>query len=1025
MTSDAPMHARIYGGSRMRMGTANRTAPASRRTRSAQLAAAISGVSLGLVSLGASGQNTENAALEEVLVTGSRIQQTGMSTPTPVTAVTADEISSLAPGTIAEAMTALPQFFGSTSPAATGGFFTSPGAGNLNLRGLGTNRTLVLLDGRRIVSSSRFGGTDINIFPEAMLKSIESVTGGASAAYGTDAITGVVNFILDSDFTGVRSHVQGGVTDRGDNENYEVSVSAGFDLGERGHVLISAEKFHQNEIFTYDDRDWYQGWGAVSNAANPSEQLIRPHVISNRLSLDGIIIATQPQLANLQFLQDGSLAPLVLGNPSATAGNTTQSHATASRSGGTDNNLDYPNLQPESGRDSAFLYVDYDLSDQVNIFAQGLYGRSEVLSANFGGLFGSVTPLTIFSGNPFLPAQLQSIMTANSIDSFQLGRFGTRADLARDAATYSDSKTYSGTLGLKATIDSDGFFDRWNINGYGQYGRTETRGEQRGGVRMDRIFLAADAVRDPATGRIMCNVTRVSGLYPDCVPINLFGRGNASEAAIDWVTGYDPGVRITTPVYYTRDGYASGRTISYVSSEHKVSIAELEQSVVELSVDGEVFQGWGAGPIMTAIGVSWRQDEIDQIVQAAGSNTSIDPNVRPVPANNAALGIRGVAARDRGLPVDMQFSNVPNIYGKMKVLEAYNEWLVPLLQGVPMLQQLNLNGAVRWADYSGSGTILAWKAGLDAEINDQVRLRGTVSRDVRAATLAERFDRTGGAANVRDPRQNNDTYGITIASGGNPSLEPEEADTVTIGLVYRPSWLAGLSASLDWYSVSMSGAIGQLTAQDTVDQCQVGAVNLCARIFRNATTNRIELVETVFLNVNKAKVSGLDLELAYSTPIEWLGGGERMGARLFATYLHENSSTNFGASKVDRAGQTGGVPAFSLPTYKLTANVSYNRGPFGVMLQGRYIGSGVLDANESRLIRADDNSVDSAFYTDVNLSWRADRGWRVYANVTNALDTDPPVTASFGTLQGSSGQTNPALFDLLGRRYTVGVGMDF
>src|SRR5688572_6865622 len=256
-------------------------------------------IALGLTMAPAMGEETE-AGMGEIQITSPRIQQLGMTTPTPVTAVTVAEISALAPGTMAEAMATLPQFFGSTTTAATGGFFTSPGAGNLNLRGLGTNRTLVLLDGRRVVSSSRFGGTDINIFPESMPKTVESVTGGASAAYGTDAITGVVNFILDTDFTGFRGHAQGGMTDREDNDNYEVGFSAGFDLGERGHLLLSAEKYHQDSVFTYDDRDWYQGWGVVTDPANNNAHLVRPNVISNRLSMDGIVISTAPQLANLQ-----------------------------------------------------------------------------------------------------------------------------------------------------------------------------------------------------------------------------------------------------------------------------------------------------------------------------------------------------------------------------------------------------------------------------------------------------------------------------------------------------------------------------------------------------------------------------------------------------------------------------------------------------------------------------------------------------------------------------------------------------
>lgn len=963
--------------------------------------------------------------LAEVQVTGSRIQQTGMTTPTPVTAVSAVELATLAPATLAEGLAQLPQFFGSTTTAATGGFFTSPGAGNLNLRGLGTNRTLTLLNGRRIVSSTRFGGTDINIFPEAMLKSVETVTGGASAAYGTDAIAGVVNFILDTNFTGLRGHAQGGRTSRGDNRNGEVSLSAGFGLGERTHVLLSAEAYSQEGVFTLKDRDWYQSWGAVTDPASNSQTLIRPNVISTRMTLDGRVISTNPAIANLQFQRNGQTALFNYGNPYSLSTNTgsLQSHSVTGGGSGTDNNSEWFNLQPQTSRDSLFTYIDHELNANTKLFAQGIYGHGTIYSRNTGGLWGGVTPLTIYANNAFLPQNLRDIMATNKIASFELGRVGSLEDLAANAATEMDSKTYSGTLGFQSRISSGRFLNDWNVQGYAQFGSTVTLGTQIGGVRLDRLYLATDAVVNPANGKITCNVTLVSGLYPDCVPLNLFGRGNASREALDWVIGFDKGKTITTPIYYVNDGYARGRTVTYVSGEDKVASSHIKQKVAELSMDGKVWDGWGAGQISTALGGSWREDSIDQIVYAAGTNPATDQNLRPVPANDATLGIRGVPSRDRNVPVEMQYSNVPNLYGTIRVLEFYNEWLVPLVSGLPMLKQLNFNGGARWADYSGSGAIWAWKVGLDAELNDELRLRGTVSQDVRAATLAERFDKTGGAGSVRDPRFNNETYSITLSGGGNPNLNPENADTLTVGAVYRPNWLEGFSASLDWYSVAMTGAIGQLTPQDIVDQCQLGASDLCARIIRNATTNRVELVNAVYLNVNKSKVSGMDLELAYRRAVDWFGGGERITARLFGTYLAENSSTNFGAAKVDRAGQTGG--GLALPKYKATANVRYSRGPLSVSVQGRYIDSGLLDANELRLIRADDNTVDSAFYTDLNVTWQPlDAKWRVYGNITNAFDVSPPVTASFGTFGGTSSQTNPALFDLLGRRYMLGIGID-
>ena len=201
--------------------------------------------------------------LEEVIVTGTRIQQSGMQTPTPVTVVEAAELDSMAAGTLDDGVSRLPQFYGNETPNSNESWFTRGGYGNLNLRGLGINRTLTLLNGRRMVSSTAFGGVDINVFPEAMIERVETVTGGASAAYGTDAVAGVVNFILDTDFTGFRSHVQGGATGEGDGDNYEISVSFGTEIGERGHLLVSGEAFDQDGIFDYDGRDWYQAWSTV------------------------------------------------------------------------------------------------------------------------------------------------------------------------------------------------------------------------------------------------------------------------------------------------------------------------------------------------------------------------------------------------------------------------------------------------------------------------------------------------------------------------------------------------------------------------------------------------------------------------------------------------------------------------------------------------------------------------------------------------------------------------------------------
>lgn len=987
-------------------------------------------------------------SFEEIYVTGTRIQESGMTTPTPVTAVTVEELAIMAPGALIEGMSQLPQFFGNTSTANPGNFFSTPGSGNLNLRGLNTNRTLILLDGRRIVSSTKYGGTDINILPEAMLKGVETVTGGASAAYGTDAVAGVVNFLLDTEYTGTRGHLQGGIASRGDNENWEGSIAVGRDLGEQAHILFSAEHARGDGIYSYDDREWYRSWGLITNtsanvAAGAPARLVRPDVVSTGLSLDGIIWAPGTAIHQLEFHPDGSYSPFVFGSDVGT----NPAHSISNGGSGADNGAERPFFIPETERDSLFGYADYDLTDNINVYAQGIYGRGYTRQNNVGGAFNPISgqvnaPITIFRDNAFLPAALNQIMIDNNIASFQLGRIGSNEDLGANTFTVTDSKTWSITGGFKVDIDTDGYFDGWTMNGYYQYGHTFTLGSQQGPIRLDRIYLAVDAVN--SGGQIRCRVTVISGLYPDCQPLNLFGRGNASPEAIDWVKGYDTGYQVNTPVYYSDSGYDSGETISYAARPHKENEATLEQHVVELNVSGEVWEGWGAGPVSLALGGHYREEHINQLVYVSQGNTAADPNVRPVPADDATLGIRGVAANSRRAPGEVQFSTVPNVRGEMSSTEAYSEILVPLLHDLPFIQQLNFNAAGRWTDYSSSGEMWAYKFGVDWTVMDEFRLRGTYSRDVRAATLSERLDQTGGAGNVDwivanpapPPATLIQRFGITTRNGGNPDVAPESSDTMTVGAVYQPNWLDGLQVSVDWYDVSLQDAIAILPLQTIVDDCQGGQPGmtgdqvLCRLIILDPTSSFPVRVDGVYINLNEAKVSGVDAEIAYRADVDWFGGGESIRTRAFVTWLEESSRTNRGAGgafiKVDNTGQTGS--GLNLPEWKFTANAAYTRGPFDLFIQGRYIDGGTLNSTWEEGVNVDDNSVDSAFYVDLRASYSlqlAGGEWQVFANATNLLDKDPPITAGYTGLFGSSAQYNSALFDLLGRRFTVGVNFNF
>ena len=980
-------------------------------------------------------ESTEPAQLEEVKVTGTRIQHVGMTTPTPVTSVSLDELTNLAPTTIINALVELPQFYGSATTAnfntGANGFFTSPGGGSLNLRGMGTKRTLTLLDGRRMVDSTLYGGPDINLFPQAVIKRVDTVTGGASAAYGSDAVAGVVNFVLDTKFDGLKGTGQVGQTSRGDNKNAEYSMTFGRHLTERSHFILSAEHYEEDPVWNYDGRSWYQGWGLLQSSAtgagnSASNPRFYPaqYVHSTNASYDGVITAWQATPGNavpasfgkMIVNSDGSVSPFVPGTLASTA--------TSAQSGGsgTDNNSDRPTVEPQSNRTSFFAYVDADVTDHLNVYFQGIYANEMVKTTTTGGLFSATSgqPMTVYANNAFLPAGLSAAMAANNIASFTFGRIGNSLDIANNAFVENDTKIRTGTLGFKTS--PGGLFKDWNVEGNYQFGETDLDARQIGGIRIDRIYMALDAVKNPTTGQIECNVTLVSGQYPDCAPLNLFGRGNASKAAVDWVTGYDPGVAVTTNPYYAS---GPGAPFSYIGGPDKVRDVTIEQSNAELVASGELYKGWGAGAISMAAGGTYRRESLNQIVLDSQGNPSTSPNVFPVPANNATTGIRGAPPGAVNNSVDTQFSKVPFVVGQFNVKEVFAETEVPLVKDVLLLQQLNFNAAARWADYSGSGSIMAYKFGLDDQMTHDVRLRATYSRDVRAANLDERFDRTGGAASVIDYGvPGNPTENITIVQGGNPAVKPETADTVTAGIVYHPEWLTGADFSVDWFHVSLQDAIQAFTAQQIVTACyQQNNTDQCANISRNPD-GTIFIVNQTFQNIAKAAVGGVDIEAGYSHPLHLFGGNaESITGRLFASYLSTNSTTSSTGVKTEMAGDVG---TLGLPNWKVTAFLQYANGPFTTFLESRFINGGKLSStyNLNGVFDVANNHAGSVTYYDARLSYDINVGsgtLQLYGVVNNITDKAPPITPSYVALSSSPIQVNSTLYDVLGRRFTVGV----
>jgi iron complex outermembrane recepter protein len=1056
--------------------TRNQNRPTAARTIAAAVALA----------LAAPGFAFAADELEEVRITGSRIVLSpGMLTPTPVTSVTQDELVKMAPSNVIDSLSNLPQFFGNTNQQqALGG--QSPSGSSVNLRGantsIGIGRTLVLLDGRRSVANSRFGSVDIASFPDQLIKNVEVVTGGASATYGTDAVAGVVNFILDTKFEGVKAEAQVGRTARNDGDNSKLSLTFGHSFGEKLHVVGTISEYNQNAISDFSSlqsRPWFDQASRVSGPAGGPTWVRAPYVVPTNFNHTGLITGLNA-LNGYQFSSDGrTLLPPPTGILGA-VGNACNCVATANETYGVN---DQDEVAPGFSRKNAFLHATFDVNDKLRLFAQGMYSDD---SANIR--WQSAALLTIWAvpvdlQNPFLAPGIKStiqgaltsqfpnatgaLSAANGYGPGYRFIYPGKDDLASQFFTYNvflknvpgnplgetrqitENITHQGTLGFNADVGD------WKVDGYLQRGSTREQYIDNNGTRVDRLFFAMDAVGD-ANGNPVCRVASPTydptyyKSFADCVPINMFGG--------------------TTNI--------SPQAAAYVSGPTKVALQFYDLTNGEVSASGEVFKGFGAGAVNAAVGLAYRKESVLQITpnpsneypaflngQLIGSVIPTQPTyfrgvipqgfyinqygtTAPWPTGAPSVTVNGKATG--GIPglyyvpsgflgdansSTIMFSSERTFSGDTTVKEGFTEFNIPLLKDMALAKNLSANVAARYANYSGSGNVWAWKLGGEWAINDDFRLRLTRSRDVRAASLEERFDTTRGGTTVNNPYvltggKPTNQSGASF-SGGNPNLRPEKADSWTAGVVFTPSYLHGFSMSLDWYKIQINDAIDQPTAQQIVDAAFAGDPQYQALLKLDAANNIIE-VDRFFINFAKQFIEGVDLEASYRTGINLFGGGpENLSLRLYATDLIKNATlTQFGTYD-EWAGQTG--TGRSLPKHKYNLNVNYSNGPYSFFAQGRYIDSGILDHTlvESPVAIAgkqtiNDNHVGGAFYLDLNVSYNVEAlgDLNLYAEVQNAMDRAPPSVPSAIGRTGSA-SLNPQLFDSLGRRYVVGMKYKF
>lgn len=893
---------------------------------------------------------------EEVLVTGTRLQATGFETPTPVTAVTATGLRAAGPRNLADALVQLPAFNGSTRSevpvsAATIGY---NGQNLLNLRGLGPTRTLVLLDGRRLPTNNALGAVDINMLPQSLVKAVDVVTGGASAAYGSDAVAGVVNFVLDTHLEGLKSELQGGLSSHDDLPSRGLSLAFGHAfLDGRARIVASVEAASQAGLgpVAPTGRTWFDvPAGQIPNPAMGLPKTLVITDIRNGLGTYGGLIPSGP-LKGTEFLPGGATTTF---RPGSIVSSTFQS-------GGDGGKINI-GFSPDQRRITTFVHGEIDTAEHLTLFAEGHLARTHVTANDIvNPQVGTANQFTIFRNNAYLPAPVLARMVAGGVQSFPLGRFERDFPVVQ-IEDITDMKRV--VLGGRGKLGGS-----WRYELSGAYGQTDQEIAENNLTINRRLYAAADAVRNSA-GQIVCRST-LAGLDPGCVPLNLFGAGSPSAAAISYVTG---------------------NSIKYL---------KLRQTVAALDVHGDLGERFqlSAGPIAVATGLEYRKES---------ANQTVDP-LSPLVTD--FTGVRGGPLVQQGRPGAFNFFNPLPFSGSYTVKEGYLEVGVPLVKQRPWFHALNFDAAARRSDYTQSGGVTTWKAGLNWELNGDLRLRLTKSRDIRGPNLQELF-------NTPIQNSNNQIYqGRTTPTlqftAGNPDLTPEKAITLTYGVVYRPSWLTGLQLSLDRYDIAISNAIGVLTPQQEIDQCAAGNALLCSQF--TVTPQGTLRIKTNYLNLSIQKVAGYDFEAAY---VAALAGGQ-LTLHVLANHETAAYSQVPGSAILPTLGET------TTPRWRGTVQAAFARGSWSGFVQERYISRSVFDATKVEGIDTSLNTTPAIFYADLSLSYRL--GWtdkhpELFGTVNNVFNREPPIA----TLNPTTFSTPTTIaYDRIGRYYTAGLRFQF
>jgi len=996
-----------------------------------------------------------------IVVTGSRIARPSISSPVPLTSVTAGELTDQGDISLGDALNDLPSLRTTFSQGNSTRFIGTAGLNLLDLRGLGTSRTLVLVNGRRHITALPGDYlVDVNTIPTDLLERVDVVTGGNSAIYGSDAVAGVVNFVLKRDYDGLSLRGQAGISERGDRATQFVAGVWGTNFADgRGNIAIAAEYANADPLY-FRDRD--ELTGAFSgrcqyNTVEPTggepdgtDGIIDTAplcgVTNNNIS-DGGFLGAYGDRSILVFQPDGSI---IRSRPRDALGSYTSNVI-----GGAGSTLrNTGQLAAGLERYTVNLLARYEFSEGFQPFIEAKYahvdaiqeGQPSFFQGSIPGFFGGGSNLRC--DNPFLTDQ--AFNTLAGIGFCNATRDATPFTISRfnvdfgGRGEFQSRDTYRVVAGVEGTFNED-----WQYEVSVNYGRFESHLESLNNLKLfdldgneDGFLLALDAARN-AQGEIVCRVNQVTVTRPDCVPINVFGFGAPSQAALDFVN--------TTT---TRDEKA-------------------EEFDILASVSGDLSQLFElpGGPIAFAFGTEYRTETaysaFDELVQAGGTFLNQIPTFDPP---------------------------------KLEVLEGFAEVAIPLLADLPFADELTISGAARVSDYNtATGTVWAYNInGIYAPIPD-IRFRAAYATSVRAPTQSDLFspasqnfafladpcdaqnitNNPNRAANcaaagvpatitpaiaaacagqvdptlldIGDPFVNCTARSASTAytSGGNPNLIEEKGKSLTLGVVLQPRFVPGLSFTVDYYNIEIEDQIATLGAQTILNNCYNDANGIdnpyCVSISRDPTTGLFNDPALLSSGINFAsrETEGIDFDLQYNYTFE---NDHRLRVRAIATHLlkldfFENPDDGEVPNRI--RGELGD------PEWAASFSASYDIGDVEFTWSMRFIDEMTKGAYESafpyigrcpasgstgftggtctpgELTTLDPSNVDQyadptypmKIYHNARIDWDVDDAFNFYVGVDNLLDEKP----GFGLLGTGGGDP----YDTFGRYFYAGIRADF